>query len=182
MITYRDVLLTMQAADPTTTPEQARTYHNQISEALDLRIDQMAHLLRQRWKQTKGTEPDGISWSKIRQRAIIDAENQIRGEYLEELTHQATERQLEEEQREMNEIPEDLWKVHPEDIMPDPWVKRTVMYLWGEEKEAKWLRLAVPLLTTMERKGQEVPDYEDHPFVPTMEQMIQQALIERGEA
>lgn len=182
MITQQDVLQTMLAADPTVTREEAQKYYSQIDQALETRFDQMCHLLRQRWKQTKGVEPDGLTWGKMRQRAMIDAENQIRAEYLEELTQQATQRQLEEEEREMNSIPEDLWKTRPHKITPDEWVRSTVMELWGDDKEVNWLFLAVALLTTRERSGLEVPDYPDHPFIPEMNRMIDQALKERGEA
>lgn len=174
MITPNDVLLTMQAANPATTTQEAEKYFQQINKALDRRFDEVAHLLRQKWIQDNGREPDGLTWGRILDRAQIDAENQIRQEYLAELTEIAVQRQMEQELEEANRIDPELWKTDPWDIQVSDHTYREVDEVWPD-KPTKWTIFAGALFETMKYQDRDTPYYPEDERVPALEAMIDEA-------
>lgn len=187
MITPNDVLQTMQAANPATTTQEAEKYFQQINHALDRRFEEVSHLLRQKWTQDNGREPDGLTWGRILDRARIDAENQIRHEYLAELTEIAVQRQMEEELEEANRIDPELWKTDPWDIQVDSSTYRDVFEVWPD-KSVDWTMFAGALFETMKYQDKETPYYPEDEQVPVLEAMIDEAyntnpqMIRRREA
>lgn len=174
MITPNDVLLTMQAANPATTTQEAEKYFQQIDKALDRRFNEVAHLLRQKWTQDNGREPDGLTWGRILNRAQIDAENQIRQEYLAELTEIAVQRQMEEELEEANRIDTELWKIDPWEIQVRDSIISEVFEVWPD-KPIAWTIFAGALFETMQRQDRETPYLPEDDRVPALEAMIDEA-------
>ncbi|WP_282938100.1 hypothetical protein [Corynebacterium auriscanis] len=174
MITPNDVLQTMRAANPTTTTQEAEKYFQQIDQALDRRLDEVAHLLRQKWTQDNGREPDGLTWGRILNRAQIDAENQIRQEYLAELTEIAVQRQMEQELEDANRIDPELWKTDPWDIQVSDQTFRQVDEVWPD-KPTKWTVFAGALFETMKYQDRDTPYYPEDEQVPALETMIDEA-------
>lgn len=174
MITPKDVLLTMQAANPATTTQEAEKYFRQIDKALDRRFEEVAHLLRQKWIQDNGREPDGLTWGRILDRARIDAENQIRQEYLAELTEIAVQRQMEEELEEANRIEPELWKTAPWKVQVSDQTFREVDEVWPD-KSIKWAMFAGALFETMQRQDRQPPTHSEDERVPALEAMIDEA-------
>ncbi|WP_273353624.1 hypothetical protein [Corynebacterium resistens] len=175
MITPNDVLQTMQAANPATTTQEAEKYFQQINKALDRRFDEVAHLLRQKWIQDNGREPDGLTWGRILNRAQIDAENQIRQEYLAELTEIAVQRQMEEELEEANRIDTELWKTDPWDVQIHSMTYEDVDAVWPD-KPIDWTIFAGALFETMQRQDKDTPVFPEDDRVPALEAMIDEAF------
>lgn len=171
MITQQDVLLTMKAAYPKTTGEEAKKYFEQIQKALDNRIAELEHLAYKRWIKENGEVPGGLGWMKELNRAQMDAENQIRQDYLAELTEIAVQRQLEEELEEANRIDPDKWKTDPYEINVSDSTYRDVDEIWPD-KSIKWTIYAGALFETMQRQDKFTPYLPDHEEVPELEALI----------
>lgn len=171
MITQQDVFLTMKAAYPKTTGEEAKKYFEQIQKALDNRIAELEHLAYKRWIKENGEVPGGLGWMKELNRAQMDAENQIRQDYLAELTEIAVQRQLEEELEEANRFDPDRWKTDPFAINVSDETFRDVVEIWPD-KSIKWTAYAVALFETMQRQDKFTPYLPDHEEVPELEALI----------
>ena len=174
MITQTDVMLTMQAANPETTEQEAQRYFQQIETALDSRFEQVSHQLRQRWIAENGREPDGLTWGRILNRAQIDAENQIRQEYLAELTEQAVQQELETQEAEANRIDPERWTTEPWEMQVDESIYEEVDEVWPD-KPTKWTLFAGALFATMQRQDITTPYYPEDERVPELEAKIDQA-------
>lgn len=174
MITQNDVTSTMQAANPETTQQEAQHYFQQIETALSSRFEEVSHLLRQQWIRENGREPDGLTWGRILDRAQIDAENQIRQEYLAELTEQAVQQELENEEAEANRIDPERWQTEPWEIQVNPTTMEEVFEVWPD-KPVTWTMFAGALFETMNQQDITTPYYPEDERVPGLEAKIDQA-------
>lgn len=183
MITQADVMMTLQEADPATTQEQAQHLHDRMIEDLSDREDQISHLLRERWTANNGRQPDGLTWGRILDQAKMDAENQIRQEYLAPLTEQIVQNQLDDP--EDNPVLAALddpngWRTNPEDIPVRDETDYLVDQIWGNET-LRFRMLAGALLERMSWMGQPMPTSPKHPdYEPALRQ-IQDAMKDREE-
>lgn len=175
MITQTDVTLTMQAANPQTTEQEAQRYFQQIETALDSRFEQVSHQLRQKWIADNGREPDGLTWGRILNQAQIDAENQIRQEYLAELTEQTVQQELETQEAEANRIDPERWKTEPWEIQVDESIYEEIDDVWPD-KSITWTLFAGALFATMQRQDITTPYYPEDERVPELEAKIEKAF------
>lgn len=167
MITQSDVLETMRAVDPSTTEAEATRQFETINRALDTRKQQLGYQMRRQFKDRTGDWPDSLTSEQILDRADLDAENQIRGEYLDELTALATEQglQAEEEQleldQEMLKQSPDAWKTQWREMLVPNQMLDLAVDLWPDEAETPETRyfynIAAALLTSMEYRGLIIP-------------------------
>lgn len=182
MITHDDVRLAMTAADPLSTSSQVDSFHSEISEALEARTDQLTEQLRSQWVSNHdGRQPDGLTWGQIIESAQQIAEQQIRQEYLAELTEQVVQAQIDDP----DDSPhlralrsKDGWKLNPEDIQTSARTQTVLEELWLE-KPVEWTIVAGALIERLEFLDKPYPADWDSRLIPIFEKMVDQALAER---
>lgn len=112
MITRRDVQLTLEALDPATPESDVDALYSRIQNEKD-QYQQAAYTrMKNQHQQVRGTNPDYATDVAIRDRAQMEAENVVRGLYLEPLTAQITEMEAELEMQEAD-LTEELAMQNP---------------------------------------------------------------------
>lgn len=177
MITRADVENTLRAANPVVTNEEISMLHHQMEREQDNLQDEIAHRIRQQWTEHHGHQPDGLSWGQIMDRARQEAEEQIRAEYLDELTQQIvqTETEKDEDSAHIQTLASrDGWKTAPHRINPTHETTRLVQDLWPEEPAAFWVH-AEALIETMRFHSEDVPTTPLHPSFDRITKMVREA-------
>ena len=89
MITHDDIRRTLVSVDPEVTAAEVEHYFSTICDAVEIRTDELTEQLRSEWVRGHGgRQPDGLTWGQMLGTSRQLAENQIRQEYLAELTEQ----------------------------------------------------------------------------------------------
>ena len=186
MITKNDVLQAMRSVDPSTTEAQAIRLFETIDRALDDRIQQLDHQMRSRFYDETGKQPNSLVSERILDRVSLDAENQIRAEFLDELTAQAGEqdRQVEEEQlelqQEMLKQSPDAWKTQWPEMDVSIQMLDLTVDLWPDEAETpgteNFYQMAAALLTAMDYQGKIIPTSPDDKDLPALQQQVHEAM------
>lgn len=153
MITRRDVQLTLEALNPTTLASDVDALFNRIQDDKEQYRETAYMRMKTQHQQTRGTYPDWATDVVMRDQAQIGAENTVRGLYLEPLTAQVTEQELELEEQEA-ELTEELAMQNPQawadfDLrvdLPDPWNEfQEALDIWPTQNGA-WLGIAAKRL------------------------------------
>lgn len=140
MITRTDVAQTLTALDPATQPEDIERLWTTVSETMSTRNQEFYATMKESYRQVHGQIPDALTDEKIRNRAYMDAENSVRGQFLEPLTAQVisddleTEAQQEELSVELLMQEPHAWKGEDAATLPMPqWALDHANDLWAEQ-------------------------------------------------
>lgn len=184
MITQMDVQQTLRAADPTITQEQIRQTYETMMQQWDELQPQLAWELRQKWIAKEGRDPDGITWGRMVNLSQQMADDQIRGQWLEPLSQQIVQEELEdwETDEEDNYHLAALkdpngWRTRAGDITPSRQAEDTVRELWNDETP----RFRMFAANLMERRlylGLDLPNRKEHPVYLEVISQIQDAVAD----
>lgn len=149
MITRTDVEQTLLALEPATSKQEIELLWQTVSQEMDNRNQSFYATMKQKYQQAHGRIPDSLSDEKIRDRAYMDAENSVRGQYLEPLNAQIAQQEMEfdeqEEELRLEMLLEDpnSWKGEDEAYLPMPqWALDVANEMWGDEKPRVWVTAA----------------------------------------
>lgn len=163
MITKTDVEQTLLAVDPATSPQDIERLWMTVSETMDTRNQEFYATMKEQYRQVYGGIPDSLTDEQIRNRAYMDAENSVRGQYLEPLTAQLVDDELEmEEQQEELHVEllmqdPDSWKGEDVVDLPIPqWASELASELWEGEPTRVWTT-AARRVNLMDYLGREYP-------------------------
>lgn len=163
MITRTDVEQTLLTADPATSQEDVERLWATVSETMSSRNQEFYATMKQKYQQVHGEIPDSLTDEQIRNRAYMDAENSVRGQYLEPLTTQIVDTELEMEQQQ-EELHVELLMQNPDswkgedwmDLPAAPWAREIASELWDGEPTRVWTT-AARRITLMDYLGQDFP-------------------------
>lgn len=163
MITRTDVAQTLTALDPATQPEDIERLWTTVSETMSTRNQEFYATMKESYRQVHGQIPDALTDEKIRNRAYMDAENSVRGEFLEPLTAQIVSHDLETEaqQEELNvellmQDPQS-WKGEDGADLPMPqWAADYANELW-EDHPPRFRATAAKRVNLADYLGQDYP-------------------------
>lgn len=181
MITRLDVQLTLEALTPETPASEVDALYSRIRDEKDQYREQAYMRMKTEHQQVKGTLPDWATDVAIRDRAAMEAENQVRGLYLEPLTAQITENELELEEQEA-ELTQELAMQNPQawadlgqriELPEAPNEFQEAMEIWPTQNGG-WLGIASKRLAQAEYHGLPRPYEQNEPLAVTWEAEIQE--------
>lgn len=175
MIHLADVAATLTAYDPETTTEQL---YQQMDQAWQNRAAEIETQATNTYKETTGHWPNGPQRGQIITQAKQLATDQIMGEYLEPLTQQIVQHDLDNDEQDNPHLqalrdPNGWWQT-PDLIQPSQQVKDLVWELW-EDETAWFSMLAERLLERRLFLGLELPNSRQHPDYPQIETQLRDA-------
>lgn len=178
MIGYDEIKTALMAVNPQTTPEQIQQYEQQIQDAFSDRKQTVMHELRTQWITHHKRQPDGLTWGQIVDAAHQSAEQQIRQEYLAELTEQVIQNQL----NEVEDSPHlrtiqtpGMWQETPEDVEISSATWEILHDLWPD-KNPTWYMYAAALIERMKHLNRPYPADWDSKLKAPFEKKIDQAI------
>lgn len=180
MITRQDVQLTLEALDPATPATEVDALYTRIQDEKDQYREQAYMRMKTQHQKVKGTLPDWATDVAIRDRAAMEAENTVRGLYLEPLTAQITETELELEEQEA-ELTQELAMQNPRawadleqriELPEAPNEFQEAMEIWPTQNGG-WLGIASKRLAQAEYHGLPRPYEQNEPLAVTWEAEIQ---------
>lgn len=181
MITRQDVQLTLEALDPATPATEVDALYTRIQDEKDQYREQAYMRMKTQHQKVKGTLPDWTTDVAIRDRAAMEAENTVRGLYLEPLTAQITETELELEEQEA-ELTQELAMQNPRawadleqriELPEAPNEFQEAMEIWPTQNGG-WLGIASKRLAQAEYHGLLRPYEQNEPLAVTWEAEIQE--------
>lgn len=181
MITRRDVQLTLEALNPDTPATEVDALYTRIQDEKDQYREQAYMRMKTQHQKVKGTLPDWTTDVAIRDRAAMEAENTVRGLYLEPLTAQITETELELEEQEA-ELTQELAMQNPRawadleqriELPEAPNEFQEAMEIWPTQNGG-WLGIASKRLAQAECHGLPRPYEQNEPLAVTWEAEIQE--------
>lgn len=181
MITRQDVQLTLEALDPATPATEVDALYTRIQDEKDQYREQAYMRMKTQHQKVKGTLPDWTTDVAIRDRAAMEAENTVRGLYLEPLTAQITETELELEEQEA-ELTQELAMQNPRawadleqriELPEAPNEFQEAMEIWPTQNGG-WLGIASKRLAQAEYHGLPRPYEQNEPLAVTWEAEIQE--------
>lgn len=181
MITRQDVQLTLEALDPATPATEVDALYTRIQAEKDQYREQAYMRMKTQHQKVKGTLPDWTTDVAIRDRAAMEAENTVRGLYLEPLTAQITETELELEEQEA-ELTQELAMQNPRawadleqriELPEAPTEFQEAMEIWPTQNGG-WLGIASKRLAQAEYHGLPRPYEQNEPLAVTWEAEIQE--------
>jgi hypothetical protein len=181
MITRLDVQLTLEALDPATPATEVDALYTRIQDEKDQFREQAYMRMKTQHQKVKGTLPDWATDVAIRDRAAMEAENTVRGLYLEPLTAQITETELELEEQEA-ELTQELAMQNPRawadleqriELPEAPNEFQEAMEIWPTQNGG-WLGIASKRLAQAEYHGLPRPYEQNEPLAVTWEAEIQE--------
>ncbi|MFZ2273117.1 hypothetical protein [Corynebacterium variabile] len=181
MITRQDVQLTLEALDPATPATEVDALYTRIQDEKDQYREQAYMRMKTQHQKVKGTLPDWATDVAIRDRAAMEAENTVRGLYLEPLTAQITETELELEEQEA-ELTQELAMQNPRawadleqriELPEAPNEFQEAMEIWPTQNGG-WLGIASKRLAQAEYHGLPRPYEQNEPLAVTWEAEIQE--------
>lgn len=185
MITRTDVEQTLLAVDPATSQQDIEAMWQTVSETMSSRNQAFYATMKEKYQQVHGEIPDSLTDEQIRNRAYMDAENSVRGQYLEPLTAQIVDDELEMETQQ-----EDL---HVELLMQDPeswrgedvvdlpiplWASELASGLWDGESTRVWTT-AARRINLMDYLGMPYPT-EPGPLAEQWTREIRQSVQDKA--
>ncbi|MFZ2275119.1 hypothetical protein [Corynebacterium variabile] len=180
MITRLDVQLTLEALNPETPASEVDALYSRIRDEKDQYQERAYMRMKTQHQKVKGTLPDWATDVAIRDRAAMEAENTVRGLYLEPLTAQITETELELEEQEA-ELTQELAMQNPrawadydlEMELPEaPNEFQEAMEIWPTQ-DGGWLGIASKRLAQAEYHDLPRPYEPDEMLAKTWEAEIQ---------
>jgi|GEM_PF-2803521 len=183
MITRQDVQLTLEALDPDTPATEVDALYTRIQDEKDQYRERAYMRMKTQHQKVKGTLPDWATDVAIRDRAAMEAENTVRGLYLEPLTAQITENELELEEQEA-ELTQELamqnpraWADFEQRVeLPTPLAEfQEALEIWPSQN-VDFLAIAAARLAQAEYHGLPRPYEQDEPLATTWEPEIQVAV------
>lgn len=181
MITRQDVQLTLEALDPATPATEVDALYSRIQDEKDQYRERAYMRMKTQHQKVKGTLPDWATDVAIRDRAAMEAENTVRGLYLEPLTAQITETELELEEQEA-ELTQELAMQNPRawadleqriELPEAPNEFQEAMEIWPTQNGG-WLGIASKRLAQAEYHGLPRPYEQNEPLAVTWEAEIQE--------
>ena len=181
MITRQDVQLTLEALNPDTPATEVDALYTRIQDEKDQYREQAYMRMKTQHQKVKGTLPDWTTDVAIRDRAAMEAENTVRGLYLEPLTAQITETELELEEQEA-ELTQELAMQNPQawadleqriELPEAPNEFQEAMEIWPTQNGG-WLGIASKRLAQAEYHGLPRPYEQNEPLAVTWEAEIQE--------
>lgn len=181
MITRQDVQLTLEALNPDTPATEVDALYTRIQDEKDQYREQAYMRMKTQHQKVKGTLPDWATDVAIRDRAAMEAENTVRGLYLEPLTAQITETELELEEQEA-ELTQELAMQNPRawadleqriELPEAPTEFQEAMEIWPTQNGG-WLGIASKRLAQAEYHGLPRPYEQNEPLAVTWEAEIQE--------
>ena len=181
MITRQDVQLTLEALNPATPATEVDALYTRIQDEKDQYREQAYMRMKTQHQKVKGTLPDWATDVAIRDRAAMEAENTVRGLYLEPLTAQITETELELEEQEA-ELTQELAMQNPRawadleqriELPEAPNEFQEAMEIWPTQNGG-WLGIASKRLAQAEYHGLPRPYEQNEPLAVTWEAEIQE--------
>lgn len=181
MITRQDVQLTLEALNPDTPATEVDALYTRIQDEKDQYREQAYMRMKTQHQKARGTLPDWTTDVAIRDRAAMEAENTVRGLYLEPLTAQITETELELEEQEA-ELTQELAMQNPRawadleqriELPEAPNEFQEAMEIWPTQNGG-WLGIASKRLAQAEYHGLPRPYEQNEPLAVTWEAEIQE--------
>ncbi|WP_390885491.1 hypothetical protein [Corynebacterium sanguinis] len=178
MIHRADVAATLTAYDPDTTTKQIDHLYQQMDQAWQDRASEIETEAMNNFKATTGQWPDGPQRGRIIAQSKQLATDQIMGEYLEPLTQQIVQRDLEDQEDNPHlqtlRDPDGWWKA-PELIQASQEAQDAVWELW-EDENPRFLLLADALFERRLFLGLQLPNRPEHPDYPKLKAQIEDAV------
>lgn len=180
MIQRVDVEQTLRAWDPDVTKEQIDTLYETMQQAWQDRVGELEMRTMVALKERTGPLLDGPTMGSLRRQAQQLADDQIKGEYLEPITQQIVQQNLEDEEEDTPHLKAlrdpDGWRKTPWAIQVSQEVKDVAWELW-EDEDAEFTHLAETLLERRLFLGLPIPNRPEHPDYPEVVSQARDAAL-----